>query len=165
MNSQVVFAKYLWNLVNFYCKKANARYNTKYGGIEMTVEEQIKNMIIEKFKSVRAFTQFINVPYSTIDTMIKRGISGTAITTVLKVCRALNIDAESLETGIIALKSPTTTEPLTINQSPTALDEKISRLDEVDLAKTEAYVDGLLSSAKYEIAAAEHNTYLTLIPL
>lgn len=67
----------------------------------MTVEDQIKSIIIQKYKSVRAFTKIIDVPYSTIDSMLKKGIAGTGIQTVLKVCHALNIDVESIESGKI----------------------------------------------------------------
>lgn len=67
----------------------------------MTVEDQIKSIIIQKYKSVRAFTKIIDVPYSTIDSMLKKGIAGTGIQTVLKVCHALDIDVESIESGTI----------------------------------------------------------------
>ncbi|CEK29389.1 putative transcriptional regulator [[Clostridium] sordellii] len=62
----------------------------------MTIEEQLKQLILSKYKSLRAFTQEIDVPYSTVDTMLKRGIGGTSVTTVLKVCNSLGIDADAL---------------------------------------------------------------------
>lgn len=62
----------------------------------MSVEEQLKELILNNYKSIRAFTKEIDIPYSTIDTMLKRGIGGTSITTVLKVCNALKIDADAL---------------------------------------------------------------------
>lgn len=62
----------------------------------MIIEEQLKQLILSKYKSIRAFTKEIDIPYSTIDTMLKRGIGGTSITTVLKVCNALNINADAL---------------------------------------------------------------------
>ncbi|WP_155488471.1 hypothetical protein [Paraclostridium sordellii] len=67
----------------------------KVGDI-MTIEEQLKQLILSKYKSLRAFTQEIDVPYSTVDTMLKRGIGGTSVTTVLKVCNSLGIDADAL---------------------------------------------------------------------
>lgn len=71
----------------------------------MTVEEQFKSEILRRYKSVRAFTQAINVPYSTIDTMLKKGIGGTSVQTVLKVCSALDIDIESIESGHLYKKT------------------------------------------------------------
>ena len=70
----------------------------------MTVEEQFKVLILEKFKSVRAFTRAIEVPYSTIDSMLKKGVSGTGIGTMIKVCNALDVDIESIESGDLRQK-------------------------------------------------------------
>jgi len=62
----------------------------------VTPEEFIKQRILSEYKSVRAFTQEIGVSYSTVDSMLKRGVGGAGVGTVLKVCNALNIDIESL---------------------------------------------------------------------
>lgn len=70
----------------------------------MTIEEQFKGLILDKFKSVRAFTRYIEVPYSTIDSMLKKGVSGTGIGTMIKVCNALDVDIESIETGVLTPK-------------------------------------------------------------
>ena len=43
----------------------------------MNIEERLKQLILSKYKSIRAFTKEVNIPYSTVDTMLKRGISGT----------------------------------------------------------------------------------------
>ena len=71
----------------------------------MTIEEQLKQLILSKYKSLRAFTQEIDVPYSTVDTMLKRGIGGTSVTTVLKVCNSLGIDADALTNNKIQEKN------------------------------------------------------------
>lgn len=71
----------------------------------MTIEEQVKQLILSKYKSIRAFTQEINIPYSTIDTVLKRGIGGTSVTTVLKVCNSLGIDADALTDNKIKEKN------------------------------------------------------------
>lgn len=67
----------------------------------MTIEEQLKKHILSQYRSVRAFTQSIGIPYSTVDTMFKRGIGGTGISTVIKIFHALNLDVESIETGCL----------------------------------------------------------------
>jgi repressor LexA len=69
----------------------------------VTLEEKFKSKILENYKSLRAFTTAIDEPYSTIDTMLKRknGISGAAVTTVIKMCKALNISVEKLSEGVI----------------------------------------------------------------
>ncbi|WP_313525392.1 hypothetical protein [Anaerotignum sp.] len=70
----------------------------------MSVEEDLKQFILQKYKSVRAFTQEIEIPYSTVDTMFKRGIQGAGVGNVLKICKALEIDVDALDEGIIKLK-------------------------------------------------------------
>ena len=78
----------------------------------MTIEEQLKAEILNRYRSVRAFTQSVDIPYSTIDTMLKKGFSGTSIQTMIKICNALDIDIESIEYGTLRhKKSPATEEP------------------------------------------------------
>lgn len=72
----------------------------------MTLEEQLKAIILEKYKSVRAFTQEISVPYSTLDNILKRpnGIKNAGVGLMLKIFDALDLDIESIPTGILAPK-------------------------------------------------------------
>lgn len=62
----------------------------------MKPEEVIKQRILQQYKSVRAFTQAIQVPYSTVDSLLKRGLSGSGAAVALKVCRALDLQLEDL---------------------------------------------------------------------
>lgn len=70
----------------------------------MTIEDQLKNFILSHYRSVRAFTTQFDIPYSTVDNIFKRGISGTGIQTILKVFGALNLDVESIESGTLKEK-------------------------------------------------------------
>lgn len=67
----------------------------------MTIEEQLKQEILSKYKSVRAFTTTINVPYSTLDSALKRGVENAGIATMLKVFGALDLDIESIRDGTL----------------------------------------------------------------
>lgn len=67
----------------------------------MTIEEQLKQEILSKYKSVRAFTTTIQIPYSTLDSVFKRGISNAGIETMLKVFGALDLDIESIQSGVL----------------------------------------------------------------
>ena len=70
----------------------------------MTVEEQLKQEILSKYKSIRAFTTTINIPYSTLDSVFKRGISNAGVSTMIKVFDALELDIESVQTGTLQRK-------------------------------------------------------------
>lgn len=67
----------------------------------MTIEEQLKQEILSKYKSVRAFTTSIQVPYTTLDSVFKRGVSNAGIETMLKVFGALDLDIESIKDGTL----------------------------------------------------------------
>ncbi len=51
----------------------------------------IKQEIKRQFKSVRKFTSYLDIPYTTIASALKNGVGGTAYDTVVKICQALDI--------------------------------------------------------------------------
>lgn len=51
----------------------------------------IKSEIKRQHKSVRRFSEVIKIPQSTIISSLKKGVSGTAFDTVIKMCNALDI--------------------------------------------------------------------------
>ena len=70
----------------------------------MSVEEELKELILKRFKSVRAFAMAINVSPSTINNIFSRSIGGIGIATAIPMCRALNIDVDALADGKIKPK-------------------------------------------------------------
>lgn len=68
----------------------------------MSIEERLKYLILTKYRSVREFTQAIDMPYSTFSTIITRGIDNANVTNVIKICKALGISADALADGRIA---------------------------------------------------------------
>lgn len=58
--------------------------------------ELIKNLILVKYKSIRKFSEAINVPHTTIHTALNKGIGGTAVETVIKMCNGLGITIDDL---------------------------------------------------------------------
>ncbi len=72
----------------------------------MTREELLKACILSKYKSIREFCMQIEVAYSTIDNIFKRGIMGSSVSLIIKICDRLNIDVEELINGRISEKLP-----------------------------------------------------------
>lgn len=69
------------------------------------LEEKIKNLIIEKYGSIRQFAIKIDVPYTTIDSILKRGIDNSNVSNVLKMCKALDISIDkSIENNDLVSK-------------------------------------------------------------
>jgi len=70
-----------------------------------TVETELKELILSRYKSLREFTISIGMPYSTLDTILKRGVDKANIGNIIKLCKALDIDVEALGEGEIIFKS------------------------------------------------------------
>ena len=58
------------------------------------MEEELKKLIIEKYGSIRKFAIKIDIPYTTIDSILKRGIDNSNVSNVIKICKALNISLD-----------------------------------------------------------------------
>lgn len=91
----------------------------------MTIEDQLKNEILSKYKSIRSFTTAIQIPYTTLDSVFKRGISNAGIGTMLKVFCALDLDIESIQTGQLKHREETIKEPTSENASEFSENERI----------------------------------------
>ncbi|HFD1815547.1 LexA family transcriptional regulator [Enterococcus hirae] len=62
----------------------------------MNREEFIKQLIISKYGTIKNFSEFINVPYTTIRSILERGIGKAGIDNVIKICKGLEISPEQL---------------------------------------------------------------------
>lgn len=58
------------------------------------LEDKIKDLIIEKYGSVRQFALKIDIPYTTIDSILKRGIDNSNVGNVIKMCKALDLSID-----------------------------------------------------------------------
>lgn len=65
-----------------------------------TLEETIKQMILDKYKSIRAFSAFHKIPYSTIDNLFKRGIGCLSLNTCQRIISPLNLQVTVTCNGI-----------------------------------------------------------------
>lgn len=62
----------------------------------MTKEEQLKAIILSKHKSVSAFAEAVEIPYTTVISILKRGIDTSGIRVAIKIFDALDLDIESV---------------------------------------------------------------------
>ena len=63
------------------------------------LESNLKSLIIEKYGSMKKFSEAIDMPWTTLDSILKRGIANSNITNVLKITRELGLDTEKLVDG------------------------------------------------------------------
>lgn len=68
----------------------------------ISLEEQVKEIILERYSSMKEFSISIDMPYSTIDNIFKRGFNKVNISNLTAICRALNISLDALAVGEIA---------------------------------------------------------------
>lgn len=78
----------------------------------MTVEERLKDLILKRYYSVREFTIAIDMPYSTLDSIFKRGVANSNVTNVVKICKALGISTDALADGEIVPIQKNHKEPI-----------------------------------------------------
>lgn len=67
----------------------------------MTIEEKLKDLILTRYHSVREFTVTIDIPYTTVDSIFRRGIGNSSVSNIIKICKALGISADALADGEI----------------------------------------------------------------
>ena len=67
----------------------------------MTIEKQLKHLILAQYKSLMAFANAAGVPYTTVDSMLKRGVMNAGVGKVVKICQCLGISADGLADGKI----------------------------------------------------------------
>lgn len=70
----------------------------------MSLEEQLQTFILERYKTMMAFSRESGIPYTTLKGIISRGIAGASVQVVIKICNALNIDVDALIDGVIICK-------------------------------------------------------------
>lgn len=79
----------------------------------MTIEEKLKDLICKRYNNPREFSISIDMPYSTLDSIFRRGISNSSVANIIKICKALNISADALADGeIVSVKY----KPVPINE-------------------------------------------------
>lgn len=66
-----------------------------------TTENGIKEIIINRYGSLKKFCEIIDMPWTTLDSILKRGFSNSNITNVMKISHELKVDTESLASGKI----------------------------------------------------------------
>lgn len=65
------------------------------------MELKLRELIINKYGSLKKFCEKINMPWTTLDSILKRGVANSNILNVMKIANELNVDTESLASGQI----------------------------------------------------------------
>lgn len=63
----------------------------------MKREDIIRKLIKESGMNMKSFAESIDMPYTTLYTMLNKGIGNASVDNVLKICKGLGITVEELE--------------------------------------------------------------------
>lgn len=94
-----------------------------------STEQELKDLIIKKYGNLSKFCEVIDMPWTTLDSILKRGVSKANISNIMKITQELNIDTESLAVGLIVPKKeavPIAFFP--IENSESSSDKALARL-------------------------------------
>jgi len=111
----------------------------------MDTTRYIESLIKERYSSVKEFSNQIDVPYTTIRSAFQKGIEGTAISTVLKICKELNLSADLLFNNNIDIFYTSSEEQKII--------QDLRRLPPRELDK----IIGMIEMKLYEIYGSKKN--------
>jgi DNA-binding Xre family transcriptional regulator len=71
----------------------------------MTIEQQLKELILSRYENVIDFTKKIGMPNSTFASILHRGVSKASVNNIIKICQELEISADELSNGKIVPQS------------------------------------------------------------
>ena len=92
-------------------------------------EQALKELIISKYGNLSKFCEAIDMPWTTLDSILKRGVSKANIANIIKITQELNIDTENLAAGVItSKKEKEPSVPVIIENLETSSDEALARL-------------------------------------
>jgi len=101
----------------------------------MSIEQQLKELILRRYGSIHEFSIQADMPYSTIDSIFRRGVGKAGSSNVFRICNVLGISTDSLAVGKIAFVNP-----LPVNQEETDLLGLFRQLGPEGKQKVKQYV-------------------------
>lgn len=58
----------------------------------MNREQKLRNLILDRYPSLRQFAIECDIPYSTLMTLLSRDVGGASFDVIIKICKQINID-------------------------------------------------------------------------
>lgn len=70
----------------------------------MSIEDELRELIINKYRSIRQFSIEADIPATTIQSMLNSGIENAGVKKVMKICDILGLETDALADGHIKEK-------------------------------------------------------------
>ena len=71
----------------------------------VSTEDKLKELILTKYDSIKAFSDTIGLPNSTVVSILNRGVLNAKVENIITICNALNISADALAEGKIVVET------------------------------------------------------------
>ena len=63
---------------------------------QMNREQYLRNLILDNYPSLRQFALEADIPYSSLMTILSRGVGGASFDVVMQICKKLQIEPSTL---------------------------------------------------------------------
>ena len=97
MNFSIVLSIFRKFILIYYCNGGSM--HTRGGDVLGELEIKLKKMIILEYGTLKNFALIIEIPYSTLDSILRRGLRNSNILNVFRITKELRIDPEQLIVG------------------------------------------------------------------
>ena len=122
------------------------------GCVIMTATEKLKKYIEENYHSVREFTIKIDMPYTTLHSIFRRGIENSSVSNIAKICDALNISLTDLLNNEVKICQAHSSNN---NDSVAEIEEALSRKSEIVVEITKELSDEFTLSNGNKLDSSE----------
>lgn len=58
----------------------------------MNQEQKLRNLILDRYPSLRQFAIEADIPYSTLMTLLSRDVGGASFNVIIRICKQLDVD-------------------------------------------------------------------------
>lgn len=58
----------------------------------MNREQKLRNLILDRYPSLRQFAVEADIPYSTLMTLLSRDVGGASFDVIIRICKQLEVD-------------------------------------------------------------------------
>lgn len=58
----------------------------------MNREQKLRNLILDRYTSLRQFAIEADIPYSTLMTLLSRDVGGASFDVIIRICKQLGVD-------------------------------------------------------------------------
>lgn len=111
----------------------------------MQREDFLKQKIQECGYNLKEFATYIDMPYSTLLSIVNKSVGGAALDNIIKICNGLNISIERLNPYIERIQN-------------NEIEKKYGMLNPLGKKKADGYIEDLLENSKYTEQNGTKNT-------